>query len=184
MKCSGLGSRQSEVQNLRHFSEKQLICEACSVNASSAPLTGNLGDLCWNSGEFRPELQLLLANAFLERVTMHRREVWMHDHSSHKQCYNYTALDQVADSMLLGFRLSDIPLFIINLFSAGSPSSFARWTRSSLLTGALACFLKITKVAPFEFVERFRKNPFLALLFSLFSSMIPASQPSSVSCSL
>ena len=33
-------------------------------------------------------------------------------------------------------------------------------------------FIKITKVVPFESVEVFRKDPFLALYFSLFSSMI------------
>ena len=33
-------------------------------------------------------------------------------------------------------------------------------------------FIKITKVVPFESVEVFRKHPFLALFFSLFSSMI------------
>ena len=40
------------------------------------------------------------------------------------------------------------------------------------LIGALLCFIKITKVAPFESVEVFRKDPFLALYFSLFSLMI------------
>ena len=38
--------------------------------------------------------------------------------------------------------------------------------------GALAWFIKITKVVPFESVEVFRKNPFLALYFSPYSSMI------------
>ena len=38
--------------------------------------------------------------------------------------------------------------------------------------GALAWFFKITKVAPFESVEVFCKDPFLALFFSLSSSMI------------
>ena len=50
------------------------------------------------------------------------------------------------------------------------------------LIGALVWFFKITKVVPFESVEVFRKDPFLALLFSLSSLMI--SLPSSVSCSL
>ena len=49
------------------------------------------------------------------------------------------------------------------------------------LIGALAWFIKITKAAPFESVEVFRKDPFLALYFSLFSSMIFLP---SISCSL
>ena len=53
------------------------------------------------------------------------------------------------------------------------------------MIGALLCSFKITKAVPFESVEVFRKDPFLALYFS-FSSLIdlPASLPSSVSCSL
>ena len=39
-------------------------------------------------------------------------------------------------------------------------------------TSLLAWFIKITKVAPFESVEVFHKNPFLALYFSLSSLMI------------
>ena len=42
----------------------------------------------------------------------------------------------------------------------------------SFLIGALAWFINIAKVVPFESVEVFRKDPFLALYFSLFSSMI------------
>ena len=43
-------------------------------------------------------------------------------------------------------------------------------------------FFKITKVVPFEFVEVFRKDPFVALyFFSLFISDLPASLPSSIS---
>ena len=42
----------------------------------------------------------------------------------------------------------------------------------SFLIGALVWFIKITKVVPFEFVEVFRKDPFLALYFSLSSLMI------------
>ena len=42
----------------------------------------------------------------------------------------------------------------------------------SFLTGALAWSFKITKVVPFESVEVFRKDPFLALYFSLYSLMI------------
>ena len=42
----------------------------------------------------------------------------------------------------------------------------------SFLIGALVWFFKITKVVPFESVKVFRKDPFLALYFSLFSLMI------------
>ena len=40
------------------------------------------------------------------------------------------------------------------------------------MIGTLAWFIKITRVVPFEFVEVFRKDSFLALYFSLSSSMI------------
>ena len=40
------------------------------------------------------------------------------------------------------------------------------------LTGALAWFFKITKVAPFEFFEMPWKNPFLPLIYSLLSSTV------------
>ena len=39
--------------------------------------------------------------------------------------------------------------------------------------GALTWFIKISKVVPFESIEVFWKDPFLALYFSLFSLMIP-----------
>ena len=42
----------------------------------------------------------------------------------------------------------------------------------SILICALAWFIRITKVVPLESVEVFHKNPFLALYFSLSSSMI------------
>ena len=64
------------------------------------------------------------------------------------------------------------PFLFHKLISAGLPSCFARWTQSFFLIGALAWFIKITKAVPFEFVEVFRKDPLLALYFSLSSSMI------------
>ena len=48
----------------------------------------------------------------------------------------------------------------------------------------LAWFFKTTKVAPFECVEVFRKNPFLALYFSLFINDLSVSLPSFVCCFL
>ena len=65
------------------------------------------------------------------------------------------------------------PALFHKLISAGLPPCFARWTHNlSFLIGALAWFIKITKVVPFESVEVFRKDPFLALFFSFSSSMI------------
>ena len=58
------------------------------------------------------------------------------------------------------------------LISAGLPLCFARWTQFFFLIGALVWFFKIAKVSPFKSVEAFRKDPFLALYFSLSSSMI------------
>ena len=55
----------------------------------------------------------------------------------------------------------------------------------SFLTDALTWFIKITKVVPFEPVEVFCKDQFLALyFFSLFINDLSDSLPSSVSCSL
>ena len=61
--------------------------------------------------------------------------------------------------------LSGVPLFFINLFR---PTSLLALNLFFLI-GALGWFFKITEVAPFESVEEFRKYPFLALCFSLFS---------------
>ena len=63
------------------------------------------------------------------------------------------------------------PALFQKCISAGLSPCFARWTRSFLI-GALAWFIKITKAVPFESVEVFRKDPFLALYFSLYSLMI------------
>ena len=69
-------------------------------------------------------------------------------------------------------NLSGIPPFSINLFPLAFLLAFLVRLNLSFLIGALTWFIKITKVAPFESVEAFRKNPFLALYFSLSSSMI------------
>ena len=59
------------------------------------------------------------------------------------------------------------------LISAGLPSCLMLvGLNLSFLIGALAWFIKITKVAPFESVEVSQKDPCLALYFSLFSSII------------
>ena len=68
--------------------------------------------------------------------------------------------------------LSGIPLFSTNLFLLASILALFVWLNLSFLIGALVWFIKITKAVPFEFVEVFRKDPFLALHFSLYSSMI------------
>ena len=64
------------------------------------------------------------------------------------------------------------PALFHKLVSAGLPPCFAGWTQSFFLIGALAWSIKITKVFPFESVEAFCKDPFLARYFSVFSLMI------------
>ena len=68
--------------------------------------------------------------------------------------------------------LSGIPPFSTNLFRLASLLALLVGLNLSFLTGALAWLIKITKAASFESVEVFRKDPFLALYFSLSSLMI------------
>ena len=68
--------------------------------------------------------------------------------------------------------LSGIPPLTINSFRLASLLALLVGLNLSFLIGALAWFIKITKAAPFESVEVFRKDPFLALYFSLSLSMI------------
>ena len=68
--------------------------------------------------------------------------------------------------------LSGIPPFSKNLFRLASLLGLLLELNLSFLTGALAWFIKITKVASFDYVEVFHKDPFLALYFSLSSLMI------------
>ena len=68
--------------------------------------------------------------------------------------------------------LSGIPPFLTNSFQLASLLALLVGFNLSFLTGALAWFIKITKAAPFESVEVFRKDSFLALFFSLSSLMI------------
>ena len=68
--------------------------------------------------------------------------------------------------------LSGIPPFFINSFRLASLLALLVGLNLFFLTGMLAWFIKITKVVPFESVEVFCKDPFLALYFSLYSSMI------------
>ena len=74
--------------------------------------------------------------------------------------------------------------FFTNVFQLATLLALLVRLNLSFLIDALACFFKITKVAPFESVEMFRKDPFLALYFSLFIHDLPACLPSSVSCFL
>ena len=64
------------------------------------------------------------------------------------------------------------PAFSTNLFRLASLLALLVGLNLSFLTGALPWFIKITKVASFESVEVFRKDPFLALYFSPSSLMI------------
>ena len=68
--------------------------------------------------------------------------------------------------------LSGIPPFSTNLFLLPSLLALLVGLNLSIVIGALVWFFKITKAAPLEFVEAFRKNPFFALYFSLSSLMI------------
>ena len=60
----------------------------------------------------------------------------------------------------------------LNLFWLASLLALLVGLNLSFLIGAFVWFIKITKVVPFESVEVFRKDPFLALYFSLYSLMI------------
>ena len=68
--------------------------------------------------------------------------------------------------------LSGIPPFTTNSFQLSSLIALLVGLNLSFLISALAWFINITKAVPFESVEVFRKDPFLALYFSLYSSMI------------
>ena len=63
-------------------------------------------------------------------------------------------------------------LFSINSFQLAFLHALLVGLYLSFLVGALASLIKITKVVPFESVEVFCKDPFLAMYFSLSSSMI------------
>ena len=64
------------------------------------------------------------------------------------------------------------PALFHKLISAGLPPCFACWTQSFLSDRGACVVFQITKAVPFESVEVFRKDPFLALYFSLSSLMI------------
>ena len=68
--------------------------------------------------------------------------------------------------------LSGVPPFSTNSVWLASLHALLDGLNLSFLTGAFAWFFKITKVVLFESVEMFCKDPFLALYFSLYSSMI------------
>ena len=68
--------------------------------------------------------------------------------------------------------LSGTPLFSTNSFWLASFLGLLVGLNLSFLIGALAWFIIITKAVPFESVEVFSKDPFLAVFFSFFSSMI------------
>ena len=68
--------------------------------------------------------------------------------------------------------LSGIPPFSTNSFRLASLLALLIGLNLFFLIGALLWSIKITKVVPFESVEVFHKDPFLALYFSLYSLMI------------
>ena len=65
--------------------------------------------------------------------------------------------------------LFDIPPFSTNLFWLASLLALLVGLNLSFLIGALVWYFKITKLSPFEV---FRRDPFLALYFSIFSLVI------------
>ena len=70
------------------------------------------------------------------------------------------------------FHSAGIPPFSINSFRLAFLFVLLVGLHLFFLINALAWFIKITKVVPFESVEVFCKDPFLVLYFSLSSSMI------------
>ena len=68
--------------------------------------------------------------------------------------------------------LPGIPPFFTNSFRLTSLLALLVGFNLSFVIGALVRFIKITRVVPFESVEAFRKDSFLALYFSPYSSMI------------
>ena len=80
--------------------------------------------------------------------------------------------------------LTGIPPFSTNSFRLTSFLALLVVLNLSFLIGALAWFIKITKVASFESVEVFCKDPFLAALFSsmifLLLSLLPSAALSSL----
>ena len=80
--------------------------------------------------------------------------------------------------------LCGITLFSTNLFRLASLLALLVGLNLSFLIGALVWFIKIAKVVPFESVEVFCMNPFWPCSSFLFINDLPASLPSSVSCSL
>ena len=85
---------------------------------------------------------------------------------------------------LLSISLKLLTLSGIPSFSTASHLALLVGLNLSFLIGALVWFIEITKATLFESVEVFRKDLFLALYFSLFINDLPASLPSSVSCSI
>ena len=68
--------------------------------------------------------------------------------------------------------LSGIPPFFTNLFRLAFLLALLVELNLSFLIGTLVWSFKITKVVPFESVEVFRTDPFLALYFSPYSLII------------
>ena len=83
---------------------------------------------------------------------------------------SWTILTAIDCSKLL--TLSGTPPFSTNSFQLASLLALLVGLDLSFLIGALVWFIKITKVVPFKSVDVLCKNLFLALFFSLFSSMI------------
>ena len=152
-----------------------------------------------SSASFRPISLTSCVSKLFERIILSRLLFFLESNSILSPCQagfcpGWFTLDQIlylSQSILHGFNkprpgswtiLSTIdfsrafdsvwhPALYHKLISAGLPPYFARWSQSFLSDWALVWFFKITKAVPFESVEVFRKDPFLALYFSPYSLM-------------
>ena len=136
------------------------------LNASFYPVYSSFWNLIPFSFPARPVSALdgLLSIKFCSFLSL----FWM-DLTNQSRALGRFSLLSISLKLL---TLSGILPFSTNLFRLASLLALLVGLNLSFLTGAFVCFFKITKAAPFESVEVFRKDLFLALFFSLFSSMI------------
>ena len=100
-------------------------------------------------------------SAEVEEVVSERRKAFANAHGSNEDRQAYISASQHASSVIAKAKAEAWQTTCSSLSPKSNPKSVY-----SLRS------IKITKVIPFESVEVFRKNPFLALYFSLSSLMI------------
>ena len=136
------------------------------LNASYYPVYSSFWDLIPISLPARPvsaldDLHLIKFCTFFSPFRM--------GSTSPGRVYGRSCLLSISLKLL---TLSGIPPFSTNLFRLASLLALLVGLNLFFLTGALLWFIKITEVVPFESIEVFRKDPFLAQHFSLSSLMI------------